>query len=141
MLISDNGISRVWRSEDGWIYKKQPKHLTDNEWWALQTLYKTGYVPYAESIDIDTIRMEDLGESEPVTDAEAFMRHRAIILQTLKDHGLRHGDLTEYAIIVKDNKPMIIDWAESRVFTDPRPDKRREGDAFWLTQTMQALCP
>lgn len=140
MLISDNGVSRVWR-EDGWVYKKQPKHLTDNEWWALQNLSQTGYVPYAEKAGIETIRMEDLGKSEPVTDAAAFMHHRDIILQTLKDYGLRHGDLTTYAIIVKDNKPMIIDWAESRTFTDPRPDKRREGDAYWLTETMQALCP
>jgi len=140
MLISDNGISRVWR-EGGWIYKRQPKHLTDNEWYALRVLYKTGYVPYAEKVDIETIRMEDLGESESVTDAAAFMHHRAVVLQALKDYGLRHGDLTEYAIIVKNNKPMIIDWAESRTFTDPRPDKRREGDAYWLDKTMRALCP
>lgn len=140
VLISDNGISRVWR-EDGYVYKLQPKHLTDNEWYALHSLYETGYVPYAERVDIETIRMEDLGESEPVTDATAFMRHLAVILQTLKDYGLRHGDLTEYAIIVKGNRPMIIDWAESRTFTDPRPDKRREGDAYWLTETMQSLCP
>ena len=138
-MMSDNGISKVWRVGE-WVYKKQPKTLTDNEWWALNCLYKTGYVPYAEKVDIETIRMEYL-EREPVTDTEAFMHHLPVVLQTLKAYGLRHGDLTEYAVIVKGNKPILIDWAESRIFTDPRPDKRREGDAFWLTKTMQALCP
>lgn len=139
MLISDNGVSRVWR-QDGWVYKKQPKYLTDNAWYALQVLFPTGYVPHAEKVDIDLIRMEDLGTSEPVTDVDAFMVHKDKILRVLREHKLRHGDLTEYAIIVKDNRPMIIDWAESRTWDDPRPDKRREGDAYWLTRTMTSLC-
>ena len=140
MLISENGISTVWR-KDGWVYKKQPKHLCDNEAYALQHLYDTGYVPYAERLTIETVRMKDLGKSEPVTDSEAFMQHLAKILKMLEEKGLRHGDLTSYAIIVKDNKPYIIDWAESRTWDDPRPDKRREGDKHWLSKTMASLCP
>ena len=140
MLISDNGISTVWR-RDGWVYKKQPKHLCDNEAYALQHLYDTGYVPFAEQVAIDTIRMEDLGESEPITDPHAFMWHLPVILRMLREKQLRHGDLTLYAIIVKENKPYIIDWAESRTWDDPRPDKRREGDAHWLSRTMMNLCP
>jgi RIO-like serine/threonine protein kinase len=138
--ISDNGVSRVWR-ENGHIYKQQPKYMTDNEWYALQVLRPTGYVPQAEKVDIETIRMEDLGQSEPVTNAEAFMSHLPVILQTLENVALRHGDLTQYAIIVKNNKPYIIDWGESRFWYDPRPDKRREGDKHWLAKTMQEMCP
>ena len=140
LVISDNGISKVWR-EDGWVYKSQPKCMTDNEVYALKALYPTGYVPYVERVDQELIRMQDLGERQPVTDAQAFMAHFPRILMELREHGLRHGDLTKYALIVKDNKPYIIDWGESRSWDDPRPDKRREGDAFWLHKTMTDLCP
>lgn len=140
MLISNNGVSKVWR-ENGHVYKKQPKYMTDNEAYALQVLSSSGYVPKAEQVDIETIRMEDLGKSEPVTDTEEFMSHLPKVLAALQAVALRHGDLTVYAVIVKGNKPYIIDWGESRHWYDPRPDKRREGDKFWLTKTMKSLCP
>lgn len=140
MIISDNGISKVWR-EDGHIYKRQPMYMTDNEWYALQVMCPTAYVPKAERLGKELIRMEDLGASESITDAKAFMAHLPTILQALKDVALRHGDLTKYAIIVKDNRPLIIDWGESRHWYDPRPDKRREGDKHWLTKTMREMCP
>lgn len=139
MLISDNGISRVWR-EGGYVYKQQPKFLTDNEVVALQVMAHTGYVPSVKQINIDTVQMEDLGKSESVTDIDAFMSHLPKILSALRECRLRHGDLTRYAIIVKNNRPMIIDWAESRSWDDPRPDKRREGDQYWLEKTMRELC-
>lgn len=139
-VVSDNGVSKVWR-RDGHIYKKQPKFMADNEIYALQVLAPTGYVPKAKRVDKETIRMEDLGQSEPVTNAQEFMSHLPKVLQALEDAALRHGDLTTYAVIVKGNKPYIIDWGESRHWYDPRPDKRREGDRHWLTKTMQSLCP
>lgn len=138
-LISDNGVSRVWR-EDGWVWKRQPKYLTDNEIYALQAMKPSGFVPYAEQVDIELIKMQDLGESEPVTNAEAFMAQELLVLGALRHVGLRHGDLTKYAIIVRNNKPYLIDWGESRTWDDPRPDKRREGDAYWLHKTMEELC-
>ena len=138
-LISDNGISKVWR-ERGMIWKKQPKYMTDNEAYALEVLYPSGYVPWAKRMGIDLICMEDLGKTQPVTDPETFMKHKNKILEALRETGLRHGDLTHYALIVKDNKPYVIDWGESRTWDDPRPDKRREGDKYWLTKTMTALC-
>jgi len=130
--------STVWREGD-WVYKEQPKHLTDNEIHALRTMHPSGYVPHAEQVDIETIRMEYVS-NEPVTDADAFMLHCEPLLAAMKQAGLRHGDLTEYAVLVVDNKPIIIDWAESRIWGDPRPDKRREGDAYWLRLTMEKLC-
>ena len=53
--------------------------------------------------------------------------------------GIRHGDLTQYAIIVVNNKPHFIDWAESRWKRDPAPDKRPEGDRYWLNKTIQEM--
>jgi len=138
-LITDNGISRVWR-EDGWIWKRQPKYMTDNEIYALLSLKDSGYVPYAEQVDIELIRMQDLGEGQPVTNREAFMAHEYLVLAALQRAGIRHGDLTKYAVIVRGNKPYLIDFGESRMWDDPRPDKRREGDAYWLHRTMEELC-
>jgi tRNA A-37 threonylcarbamoyl transferase component Bud32 len=53
--------------------------------------------------------------------------------------GVRHGDLTSPHVIVRNNSPIVIDWAESRVFTDPAPDKREEGDSYWMHKTMRGM--
>lgn len=137
-LLTDNGVSRVWLAEDGWVYKRQPRFLTDNEIWCLQTMEPSGYVPKAEWLDFDLIRMEHV-VNEPVSDPEAFLAHLPHVLFAMREVGIRHGDLTRYAVLVRANKPIIIDWAESRLTCDPRPDKRREGDAWWLNKTMMEL--
>lgn len=113
--------------------------LCDNEVWCYKELSESGYVPKCERVDIETIRTEYI-ESEKVTDKASFMEHYEKILQVLKWAGIRHGDLTPQSVSVKDNKPILIDFAESRLLNDPRPDKRPEGDAFWLKRTMETLC-
>jgi RIO-like serine/threonine protein kinase len=134
--LSGNSISRVWRDGD-WIYKRQPKYLADNEFYGLRVCE---YAPPAVTrIDKETVRMWFI-ESEPVTNPKEFMLHYRAVLASLQQAGLRHGDLTEYSVLVKDNRPVIIDWAESRTWDDPRPDKRRQGDAYWLKKTMEKLC-
>ena len=137
--LSGNSISRVWREGD-YIFKRQPKYLADNEWYALTHPELVEYVPGgALRVDKETIRMEFV-ENEPVTDDMLFMSHYWPVLGSLKMARLRHGDLTEYAVLVRNNRPVIIDWAESRTWDDPRPDKRRSGDAYWLKRTMEKLC-
>lgn len=101
-------------------------------------MYDSGYVPFAEQVNIETIRTEYIA-TQPVTDADAFMTHYEPVLQALQAAGIRHGDLTEYSVLVRDNRPLLIDFAESRLWDDPRPDKRREGDRYWLWQTMCKL--
>jgi RIO-like serine/threonine protein kinase len=137
MLISNNGVSKVWE-DSGWIYKQQPKYLTDNEIWALISMFGSGYVPYAEQVDTEIIRIMKLS-SKKVTNPKVFMGHLDRILEAMQEAGIRHGDLTEPHVFVIENKPKIIDWGESRVTCDPRLDKRREGDKFWLTKTMNEL--
>lgn len=139
-LISDNGVSQVWRGE-GVVYKRSIPFLIENELWCLQRAEEVGiFVPHATRFDISTIMMEDLGESEPVLDCERFWQHSDKLIALLKRAGIRHGDLTTQAVIVKDNKPYIIDWAESRLADDPRPDKRPEGDIYWIDRTWSELC-
>jgi RIO-like serine/threonine protein kinase len=137
--LSGNSISRVWREGDS-IIKCQPKYLADNEHWALKLLLFTDYVPRVISRHDDETVIMEFVESEPVTDSRAFMSHYWRVLHVLEHARLRHGDLTEYSVLVRNNRPIIIDWAESRTWDDPRPDKRIEGDAYWLKKTMEKLC-
>ncbi len=138
MIISDNGISKV-ELKDGWIYKTQPKFLTDNEIWCLKSLFPLQYVPFAIQIDIETIKIKYI-VSMPVTNPELLNYHLVKVQKMLIDVGIRHGDLTEKNIIVHENRPYVIDFAESRLMSDPRKDKRPEGDDYWLNKTLEVLC-
>lgn len=121
-----------------WVYKKQSKFMTDNEIWILRQLHPTGYVPFAEQIDPETIRLEYIEET-PVTDIKAVTNHFKRILGVLSAYGIRHGDLTGANILIKDNHPYVIDFSESRLTDDPRPDKRREGDEYHLFKYLRKL--
>jgi RIO-like serine/threonine protein kinase len=142
-LISDNGISRTWQVTDPngkkWLYKQQPKFLCDNEIWILQKLYPSGYVPFAEQVEMEVIRLEWI-ENGPVTDVDIFKWHMTRLLHMLKYAGIRHGDLTEKNVLVKNNHPFLIDFSESRLACDPRPDKRPQGDEYWIAVTIERLC-
>ena len=136
--LSGNAIATTWREGD-WIYKQQPKHFAQNEYYALTHPALHKYTPGCAKLDDEKICMTDI-QTELVTDAAAFLSHYWLVLHALKSAGLRHGDLTEPHVLVVNNRPIIIDWAESRLWDDPRPDKRIEGDAYWLRKTMEALC-
>lgn len=146
--LSNNGISIVGRGTGGYVYKRSIPFLIQNELYCLQKLYynsarydrRRAYVPRADLFDKYTIRMEDLGIGELVINAKKFMPHKWIIEEILKEAAIRHGDLTTQAIIVRDQKPYLIDFAESRLVNDPRLDKRSEGDAHWLDRTFMELC-
>lgn len=84
---------------------------------------------------------EYLGESEPVTDEVIFRRECALLLLMLRDYGVIHGDLTSKNIIVRNNRPMVVDWHQSRLINDPGPDKRPEGDAYHLWRAAAELSP
>lgn len=90
-------------------------------------------------MDIELIKMEYI-EAEPITDEAYFMSHYEQVLKLMRYASLRHGDLTNHSVIPRQNKPILIDWSESRLWDDPRPDKRREGDRYWLKKTMVELC-
>lgn len=131
--------SVVWRPdpEDGFVYKRQMKTLCDNEQWCLQGMRGSGYVPDVKRLDIEVMATADLGVGEKVTNPEVYLSHVPRVLVALKQAGIRHGDLTEYSVIPYCNIPFLIDFAESRLWDDPRPDKRPEGDEYWLSRTMR----
>jgi RIO-like serine/threonine protein kinase len=132
--------SEVWWDQDlDVIYKTAPKFLIDNEWYFLNQLASSGYVPEpVYKPDIEIITMPYI-HPEIVTDAQQFMKHLEYVLEALKEADCRHGDLTKYSVLVQNNKPVIIDFGESRTLYSPLPSKRREGDRYWLTKTMKEL--
>ena len=139
-------ISHRERSSDVWlhtpsktIFKTSPKYLIDNEYHFLEALRFSGFVPQPVlRKSLEVIAMPYI-ERQAVTDPEKFMSFLQPVLEALKLADCRHGDLTEYSVLVHDNKPVIIDFGESRPYFSPLPDKRREGDRYWLTKTMEKL--
>ena len=131
----------VWKYR-GRLWKQQPKYLTDNEMAFLTAMqiYGARYVPNnIVRHDIETISM-DFIINEPVTNSAKFMAHFQPVIDALREANIRHGDLTEYAVLVRENAPVLIDFSESRWFDDPMPSKRREPDSIMLMRTMRKLC-
>ncbi len=137
-LLSNNGISLVFRGENG-IYKRSIPFLIENELWCLEAMVDSGFVPRVERYDKYTLLLEDLGKSQPITDSELFWENLLRLLESLRSVGIRHGDLTTQALIIRDNFPYLIDFAESRLANDPRPDKRKDSDVYMAEEIYQEL--
>lgn len=140
-LLSNNKIAKVYRGHNGWIYKRSIPFLIENELWCLEKMQDTGFVPEVKRYDKYTLQIEDLGESDQVFDKELFRANMYNLYGSLRRKGIRHGAITKYAIIVKKDWPYLIDFAESRLIDDPRPDKRKEGDRFWIERTIHEIIP
>jgi len=138
--LMDNGISIVLRSKDeAYIYKRSIPFLIENEIWMLNHLTSSGFTPFATRHDKYTIVMPNLGVSEKVTDVDKFMANGHRLKMVLLTYAVRHGDITPPNIIVKDNFPYVLDWAEARLHRDIRPDKRSGGDDFWIDKTWSEI--
>lgn len=110
-----------------------------NEWWFLNMLKDTPYVPKPIKWTDDEMIVSDVGKSEKITIPSKFVAHCARFIRILKERGIRHGDLTGKNIIVKDNVPVVVDWKQSKIASDPTMDKRPEGDAYHLLATIAEL--
>lgn len=98
----------------------------------LRELTGTGFAPELIDEQDDVICQEDLGDGEPVQDGTRFRQGAAQLLCTLWSHGIRHGDLTGRNIIVRGDRPIAIDFLQSRFRNAPGPDKRQLSDSYWL---------
>lgn len=140
-VIKNTNCSQVYLHEN-WIYKRSVP-FAENEYRWLKALEDSEYVPKAQWLGDSTFRTEYLGDHQEswasVTGMDEFMSHEEPLLRALQEAGVRHGDLTRLAIIVRDNKPMLIDFAQSRALDSSQPDKRPEGDSYWLRRTMQEI--
>ena len=136
-VIKDHPCSKLWREGD-YIYKWQPKFLTENELWCFAEMYTSGFVPSVERVELEVIKMEFI-EGEDPTNWKELLENANNVLYALRAVGIRHGDLTRPNVLVKYNQPFLIDFAESRLTSDPRPDKRPEGDRYWLIRTIRDI--
>ncbi len=144
-IISDNGISIVYNHQN-MIFKRSIPFLIENEFYFLNRMRERaddeinpyGFVPFVKRVDKYTIQLENI-KNEPVTDKEYFMSWKDKLYQHLQSCGIRHGDITTANILVRDNQPFLIDWAESRFINTLIPDKRSEGDFHWLEKTWNML--
>jgi RIO-like serine/threonine protein kinase len=130
--------THVFLGADGFIYKQCPKYNAQNEYYALNELKGTGFVPKCEWIFPEVLKLEFIKANE-ITDPGYFRAMCSEFLEVLRIRNLRHGDLTKYSVLPRDNMPVVIDWAESRIMHDPRPDKRKGGDKANMEKTMELL--
>ena len=137
-FIKDTGYSQVWEL-DGYIYKRQPKYLMDNEVHALTLMRPDGWAPEFQRVEVELLRMQKL-VNVALTDPGEFRRRCLLMLHDMKRFRLRHGDLTKpHLFVTERNWPMLIDWGESRIVGDPRPDKREDGDDYWMKHTCEEI--
>jgi len=115
------------------IKTRRPQDVK-NEVRFLQALSDTPFVPRIISYAGHYVELEHI-ESETVTDEDKFIRGCASALSVMRSRSIRHGDLTEYNVLVRDNVPVLVDFAESRFEGEPGDDKRQEGDAYHLWRT------
>jgi 2-polyprenyl-3-methyl-5-hydroxy-6-metoxy-1,4-benzoquinol methylase len=73
---------------------------------------------------------------EKITDEDNWIRSYNDIINILLKENIRHGDLTLYNVFPKNNKPILIDFNESRYYNENLHDKRKEDDSHWLWRTM-----
>jgi hypothetical protein len=139
VVLSDNGVSIVFLDEAAYtVYKVQPKFFTQNEIGMLFVM-DGNYAPIFQQYDLLTIKMP-FYRNEPVSDVIKFNQHKLLLRSELDKRRIRHGDITVPNIRVVNDVPILLDWAESRVAGDPRPDKRIEGDEYWMNRTWEELC-
>jgi RIO-like serine/threonine protein kinase len=136
-IIKAYPLSKVWLYRSH-VYKWQPEKMTENEFQCYRELYYSGFVPGAERISLEIIRTEFIKDEVP-TNSKLLLRNVDSALAALISCGIRHGDLTRPNILIRDNRPILLDFSESRLMSDPRPDKRPEGDDYWLRRTIQEI--
>ena len=108
----------------------------------LRILSGTGCAPELIEEGDDYTIEEDLGESQPVVSGEALRRNGIRLLWTLQKHRISHGDpwirfppsVKKGNIVIRGDRPMLIDFKMSRFFTEPMFDYREVSDQyhFWL---------
>ncbi len=148
MTLLKDQIHMTTHRHDGRIIKTAKDgegmvHLS-NETAFLDTMAPSGYVPkllnFAGTVEAPTaIELEDLGDTEEVTNTDALLTHAIYLLAWLNKSRIFHGDLTAPNIIIRGNKPYAIDFSESIDLDSPptRKPKRPEPDWFHMLQAVQ----
>jgi len=99
----------------------------------LETLEGRGIAPRLIDVGPDWSLQEDLGDSA-IPDGERFRRACTRLLYEIRQAGLRHGDLTEANIVLRDGKAWAVDWQDASWMYDEMPLQRTpmaDGHFLW----------
>ena len=112
-----------------------------NEARFLAVLASTPFVPRLRSVTEDRLILEDVVEAQPVQDEAAFLRACIMLLCEFRANGVRHGDLTARNLIVRGDRPVALDFGESRFVSEGGPHKRPKPDAYYFWQAINEIHP
>ena len=99
----------------------------------LETLEGRGIAPSLIDVGPDWSLQEDLGDSQ-IPDGETFRRACTRLLYEIRQAGLRHGDLTEANIVLRDGRAWAVDWQDASWMYDEMPLQRTpmaDGHFLW----------
>lgn len=113
------------------VYRANVKALM-NEARLLRHLANSGIAPRLYECGDDWILQEDLGVSEKPQDMEANRRHLVRMVATMRQYGVRHGDLTGPNVIVHQDVPRAIDWQEGHLLGEVPPQKSPSTDSDFM---------
>lgn len=80
----------------------------------------------------DWIMQQDLGVSEKPQDMEFHRRQMVRMVATMRQYGVRHGDLTGLNVITHQDVPQAIDWQEGHILGEMPPQKSPATDSDFL---------
>ncbi len=99
----------------------------------LEHLEGRGIAPRLIDVGGDWSLQEDLGDSQ-IPDGETFRRACTRLLYEIRQAGLRHGDLTEANIVLRDDRAWAVDWQDASWMYDEMPLQRTpmaDGHFLW----------
>ncbi len=140
-VYRENGVIRKW-AYGGENANPRCVNGVHQEARMLRELSGTGIAPELIEEGDDYILEEDLGESQPVVSFDDLRRNGVRLLWTLQQHRISHGDpwftldkkKKKGNVIIRDDRPMLVDFKMSRFFDEPIFDYRETSDQyhFWL---------
>jgi len=103
-----------------------------NEARMLEHLAGSHIAPELYERGADWIIQEDLGVSEPPQDMELLRRRMVRMVATMRQYGVRHGDMTGPNVILRGDEPQAIDWQEGHILGEMPPQKSPATDSDFL---------
>ncbi len=94
---------------------------------ALAVMAGSGYAPELLAVqgEYEYITQSDLGDTEPMTNEHVWRRGATRMLWTIRERGLRHGDLMGGNLIIRDNRIWAVDWQEAHLLAELPPEGLR----------------
>ncbi len=126
--------SKIFRDGKGCVLKDMRGGnpiIVKKEYEMQAAVYSCGHhVPKPFALIGNYILMEDLGETEKITDLDMCLEEAESLLDSLEEAGVRHNDLQPGNIIVKKNVPFAVDFGWSQWEQETPLDMPPDRDAL-----------